>query len=135
MKIKENGKSQNIKTSKKFVLLIITLSFIYLLIMNNNYDILNENYLNIQNNLNLTFINKLNKKIAIAIYAFGIKNGGRARVTSLLLNYFVTINIFQTFLFTRREKEDNEYLIPQNIPRITIKHNIIKIIKKKKLIL
>ena len=61
--------------------------------MNNNYDILNENYLNIQNNLNLTFINKLNKKIAIAIYAFGIKNGGRARVTSLLLNYFVTIKI------------------------------------------
>ena len=133
MKIKENGKSQNIKISNKFFLLIIIISFIYLLIMNNNYDILNENYLNIQNNLNLTFVNKLNKKIMIAIYAFGIKNGGRARVTSLLLNYFVTIKIFQTFLFTRREKEDNEYLIPQNIPRVTIKRNIIKIIKKKKI--
>ena len=129
MKIKENGKSQNIKISNKFFLLIIIISFIYLLIMNNNYDILNENYLNIQNNLNLTFVNKLNKKIMIAIYAFGIKNGGRARVTSLLLNYFVTIKIFQTFLFTRREKEDNEYLIPQNIPRVTIKRNIIKSFK------
>ena len=87
----------------------------------------------IQNNFNLSFINKINKKIKIAVYAFGIKNGGRARVTSLLINYFTKIKIFELFLFTIKEKEDNEYIIPRDIPRIIIKKNIIKIIKKKKI--
>jgi glycosyltransferase involved in cell wall biosynthesis len=89
--------------------------------------------LTIQNNFNLSFINKINKKIKIAVYAFGIKNGGRARVTSLLINYFTKIKIFELFLFTIKEKEDNEYIIPRDIPRIIIKKNIIKIIKKKKI--
>ena len=98
-----------------------------------NYDILNNNYLAFTNTFNLTNINKINKKIKLAVYAFGIKNGGRARVTSLLINYFIKIKIFELFLFTKKEKEENEYKIPQNIPRIIIKNNIIKIIKKKRI--
>jgi len=98
-----------------------------------NHDFINSNYLTIKNNLNLTIINQINKAIKVAVYAFGIKNGGRARVTSLLINYFKAIKIFKLYLFTRVEKQENEYLIPEFIPRIVIKNNIIKIIKKLKI--
>jgi hypothetical protein len=81
----------------------------------------NNNFANI-NKFNLTIINQINKKIKVAVCAFGIKNGGRARVTSLLINYFIKIKLFKLFLFTKIEKQDNEYLIPQNIPRIIIKN-------------
>ena len=50
---------------------------------NNNYGKINKNY-------NLTFfenINKNKKKINIALYTLGIKNGGRARITALLTIY------------------------------------------------
>lgn len=107
--------------------------FFYSFILKINYDILNNNYLAIKNTFNLTIINKINKKIKLAVYAFGIKNGGRARVTSLLINYFIKIKLFELFLFTKIEKEENEYKIPQNIPRIIIRDNIIKTIKKKRI--
>ena len=108
--------------------------FFYSFILKINYDILNINYLAIANTFNLTIINKNNKKIKLAVYAFCIKNGGRARVTSLLINYLIKIKLFELFLFTKIEKEENEYKIPQNIPRIIIKDNIIiKIIKKKRI--
>ena len=96
-----------------------------------NYDIKNKNILSIKNNFNL--INQIKKQIKVAVYAFGIKNGGRARVTSLLINYFIKIKIFKLFLFTKVEKQENEYLIPQFIPRIVIKNKIIKTIKKYKI--
>ena len=107
--------------------------FFYSFIFKINYDILNINYLAIANTFNLTIINKNNKKIKLAVYAFCIKNGGRARVTSLLINYLIKIKLFELFLFTKIEKEENEYKIPQNIPRIIIRDNIIKIIKKKRI--
>ena len=107
--------------------------FFYSFILKINYDILNINYLAIANTFNLTIINKNNKKIKLAVYAFCIKNGGRARVTSLLINYLIKIKLFELFLFTKIEKEENEYKIPQNIPRIIIRDNIIKIIKKKRI--
>jgi hypothetical protein len=114
------------------------LILLFLLIFNSlklelNHDMININNLANINNFNLTIINQINKKIKVAVYAFGIKNGGRARVTSLLINYFIKIKLFKLFLFTKIEKQDNEYLIPQNIPRIIIKNKIIKIIKKKKI--
>ena len=57
----------------------------------------NDNYIKLNLNLNLTFynINKRNNKINIAIYAFSIKNGGRSRITALLINYLYRINIFK----------------------------------------
>lgn len=127
--IKENEEANKIKKIF-FCLIVLILLFFYQFISKINYDILNENYLIIQNNFNLTFINKINKKIKIAIYAYGIKNGGRARVTSLLINYFNKITTFEIALFTIREKEDNEYIIPKDIPRVVINKNIIKIVKK-----
>ena len=113
--------------------LIILFLFFYSFKLKINYDIKNKNFLLIKNNFNLTIINQIKKQIKVAVYAFGIKNGGRARVTSLLINYFIKIKIFKLFLFTKVEKQENEYIIPQFIPRIVIKNKIIKIIKKYKI--
>ena len=106
---------------------------IYSSIIKENYLLLNNNYSQIQKEYNITFINNIKKKINIGIYTFGIKNGGRARTTSILINYFIHIKIFNIFFFTRRLKEDDEYKIPDNIKRILIKDDLINKIKKKRL--
>ena len=132
--IKENEESKSNKIMKIFVaLLLLFFLLFYLLLLKINNDIINKNYLIIKNNFNLTFINKINKKIKIGIYAYGIKNGGRARVTSLLINFFTKIKVFELILFTKIEKENNEYLIPNEIRRLVINKNIIKIVKKTKI--
>ena len=113
--------------------LIILFLIFYSFKLKLNYDNINKNLLIIKNDFNLTIINQIKKQINVAVYAFGIKNGGRARVTSLLINYFIKIKIFKLYLFTKVEKQENEYLIPQFIPRIVIKNKIIKIIKKYKI--
>jgi hypothetical protein len=102
----------------------------------NNFE-LNNHYLKIQNELNLTFNNKIDNKINVAIYYNSIKNGGIERLITLLLDYFSTINIFNTFLLTWHNKEKNEYSIPLNTQRIVVKHrrrnDIIKILKREKI--
>jgi len=100
----------------------------YYLDINKNYEKLNEN-------LNLSFFKSIKKesKINIAIYGYCIKNGGRARITSLLVNYFHKINIFNIILFTRTNIEKEEYFIPNNIKRFTIKNHLFKIINKNKI--
>ncbi len=92
-----------------------------------------KNFIQVQNELNISFDNRIKGKINIGIYAFGIKNGGRARSTSLLINYFNNIKFFNLYLFSRRLKEDDEYKIPANIKRILVKQNLIIKIKKKKI--
>ena len=72
-------------------------------------------------------------KIKIAIYTYCIKNGGRARVTALLLKYLFRNKIFNLFLFTRKFKENNEYIFPEDIKRVIIKKDLIKTIKKNKI--
>ena len=114
-----------------YFLIILILKYINIIQINNLK--LNENYLNIQNNLNLSFINKITNKIKIAIYGYSIKNGGRARMTALLVNYYYKIKIFNIYLFTKVKKEDNEYRIPVILKRIVIKNDIIKILKKNKI--
>jgi hypothetical protein len=88
---------------------------------------------NNSNKFNLKFDKNVKKKINIGIYAFGIKNGGRARSTSLLINKIDQLQIFNIFLFTKRGKEKDEYQLPNNLKRITIKNDLIKQIKKNKL--
>ena len=88
--------------------------------------------------MNITFQNKIKKKIKIGTFTIGLKNGGRARITSLLLNYLNKINIFDIYLLTLKVKEIDEYIINQkNIKRILIKiyniENLIKEIKRKKI--
>ena len=95
----------------------------------------NEQYLELQKNINMSFSNKVfnKKKLKIALYTLCIKNGGRARVTALFLQYLHRIKIFDLYLFTNNIKEENEYIIPKDIKRIIIKKDIIKAIKKKKI--
>ena len=71
------------------IFLIIVLSLlIYNKILLINYFELNKNFLNINNNLNLNLFYqyKIKNKIKIATFTYYLENGGRARITSLLLN-------------------------------------------------
>ena len=110
---------------------------IYLIFLNNikfnSYNLeLNKHYLKYQKSLNLTFPNKISKQIKIAIFTFCMKNGGRARVTSLLINALYKLNIFKIYLFTQKYEENNEYKIPKNIKRLVINNNnLTKIFKNR----
>ena len=75
-----------------FFLMIFIIKF-YKLTTKINME-LNEEYLNIQKNLNLSFNNKLTKKLKIGVYSYSIKNGGRARMTASLINYLYKVKIF-----------------------------------------
>ena len=119
-----------------FLSIIMTISYLKIKIKKIITDF-NDNYtkLNLNLNINLTFHNiiKRKNKINIAIYAFSIKNGGRSRITALLINYLYKINIFKIFLFTLKIIEEDEYAIPINIKRFQIKNHLIKIINKNKI--
>ena len=78
-------------------------------------------------------------KIRIGVFSYYLRNGGRARITSLLLNYLYRIKIFNLYLFTTDlgfEKE-SEYYIESNIIRTNMKNytitNLIKEVRKKKI--
>lgn len=53
-----------------------------------------------------------------------MNNGGRARITSILINYFYKIKIFNLYLFTKIDKQDKEYLIPEETKRVVIKNSL-----------
>ena len=101
----------------------------------NNLE-LDNNYLNVQFDLNLTFPNKLEHKIKIAVYYTSIKNGGIERVNTLFLNYLNKAIIFKIYLLTHN-KQENEYPIPIDIKRIIInpskKNNLIKFLNREKI--
>lgn len=121
---------------KIVVILLIILQINYLKkILKNYFKDFYDNYRKINRNLNLTFNEdfKEKNKINIAIYALGIKNGGRARITTLLIKYLYEIKIFKIFLFTFKLIEKDEYIIPSNIKRFRIKNNLIKVINKNKI--
>lgn len=138
---------KNIKINHKQIITYININYIKFLILlltvrqilKNIYKIpsikleLNKKYFHIQRDLNLSFHNIINHKIKIGIYAYCIKNGGRARITASLANYLNKIKIFHIFLFTRKFKEDNEYIIPDNVKRIQVKYSLIRDIKKNKI--
>jgi glycosyltransferase involved in cell wall biosynthesis len=92
---------------------------------------INNNYLKIQKdlNLNISLVKNLKNKIKLGLFSHGLKNGGRAKLTSILINYFYSIKMFNIYLFTRIDKNCNEYLIPEDIKRMTIKDNLKKLIK------
>ena len=85
---------------------------------------INKYYSKIQTDLNLNFINILKRKIHLGIYTYCLNNGGRARITSILINYLYKIKIFDLYLFTKIEKQENEYLIPKETKRLVIKNSL-----------
>jgi glycosyltransferase involved in cell wall biosynthesis len=99
-----------------------------------------ENYFDLCHRLNLSFNDKtIINKLKIGIYSYYLSNGGRARITSLLLNYLHRINIFSLYLFTRKKdsEKESEYYIKNDIFRINIRNTsikkLIKEIRKKKI--
>jgi hypothetical protein len=120
------------------VLLLLFLIFIIELLLyyyEDSIKNLNVNYFEVQNDINFHFNSNINSKINIAFHCYSIKNGGRARLTSLILNHLFKIKIFRLYLFTQKYKEKNEYVIPYNIKRLLINKNsnLIKATKKKKI--
>ena len=76
--------------------------------------------------------NLVKKKLRIAVYTFTISGGGRARMTTLLLNYLHKIKIFKLYLFTKYKKK-NEFIIPNDTKRVLVKKNLVKKIEKYKI--
>jgi hypothetical protein len=72
--------------NKKFILFFVIIYFqIKYKNYINSYNIqLNESYKMNLKNYDISFNNNINKKIKIGIISHCIKNGGRARITSLL---------------------------------------------------
>ena len=122
---KIKSKLKNYKIKKHYKILFFFLIIFYesiILISRNKIDLkqnfeLNKKYLNIQRHINLNFPKILKNKIRIGIYIFSLKGGGAERVTSLFLNYFYKIEIFDLFLFTLNIHEIDEFKIPNNIKR------------------
>ena len=144
IKLKYIDKNFLINLNNNVFILLFIIKFIFFLIIivkiininqiyKNDKIQINKNYLKIKQTLNLKFNINLKKRIILALYAYCIKNGGRARITSILINHFYKLNIFKIYLFTRRLKENNEYIIPKNIKRVLIQNDIIPIIIKKKI--
>ena len=123
---------------KLFMFLIIFLIIFNYQKIIRKYNInINKNAIKYEIQFNFTFGGMLKNKIKIGIYSISLKYGGTERITSILLNYFYKINIFNVCLLTRKNKEENEYIIPQNLKRFVIKDNqtinLIKQFKKQKI--
>ena len=124
----------NFYSRKVCFLLFIFFSILYYQILLKKYNInLFNEFFKFKIKFDLPLNYKLEKKLKIGIYSFCIKNGGRARITALLVNYFEKVKFFNIFLLTRKAIQENEYFIPQNIQRIIINNNLFKIIIKKKI--
>lgn len=85
---------------------------------------ISKHYSKIQRDFNLSLIDTFKKKMHLGIYTYCLNNGGRARITSILINYFHKIKIFDLFLFTKINKQENEYFIPEETKRLVIKNNL-----------
>ena len=69
----------------------------------------------------MEIINKnQNKKINFGIHISSLRNGGRERITSLLLNYLSNKNVFNLYLLTKSKKSNDEYIIDKKVRRIYI---------------
>ena len=120
---------------EKIMLIIIILLIIQIIIKHKdslkkeNLE-LNKNYIKTKNDLNLSFNDKLDKKIRIGIYTIGLSGAGLQRSTSLMVNNLYQIKLFDIILFTVNKQEENEYFIPKGIKRIIIQHYNLDILIK-----
>jgi hypothetical protein len=90
--------------------------------INTDIEYLNDNFIKKEYN-----ISKYRKKIKLGIYTYSLKGGGTERLTSLFINYLSQTKLFDIYLLTQKEKEENEFKIRENINRIIIKYGDIKI--------
>ena len=119
---------------KYFLFKIIAIKFIIIITIKyfKNQLELNKLFLNYQKELNISFSVKIKKKIRIGIYTLCLKNGGRARLASILINRLYRFKLFNIFLYTQKYKEKNEYPYSKKIKRFIIDNtNVTKIYKNK----
>ena len=88
----------------KFSLFIIIILVIYYR-TTPNYNIKYINNILIPKYLNLGYNDKIKNKIRIAIYTGTLHGGGRAKITTILINYLINIEIFDIYLFTNEKKK------------------------------
>lgn len=126
---------ERISSLKSILFFTIILLFLLYRESINIYNLkFNKNILEVRNVYKInTIYNHFLKKIRIGIFCHCLHNGGRARITSLLVNSFYKLKIFDIFLFTRSFSQNNEYKIPIGIKRKVVKNNLISNIFKKKL--
>lgn len=119
------------------IMILICISIIKALIPLNIKFETNKNIIMNQHKLNISLENIIFKRIKIGIYTYNLKNGGIQRISSLLLNYLYKPKLFNLYLFSQNNKEDNEYIIHEDIKRILIKRprfkNLFRKIKKNKI--
>jgi hypothetical protein len=111
----------NLYHSKKFLIFTILIFF-------SKDEIIDYFNYNLYNFSQKSFKQKIN----IGVLTKYIKNGGIERVTSLILNHFNKVKLFKLILFSQRKQKD-EYYIDNNIERIILNNNLIKLIKLKKI--
>ena len=101
-----------------FLIYIIIIIFLFQIF---KIDSISNNEKNSENN------------IKVAFYCISFKYGGVERVTSILLNYLSKEKKFNLILITKKEIQEEEYTIPNNIKRISLsdkKINLIYAVKK-----
>ena len=125
-----NNKNKMIKKIFKFMVLLFVIIIIikFKMELKQNIYWINEDYLIIQKNLNLSFPNNIKHKIRIGIFCKSLKNGGIERLVTILINYLYRVKIFELYLYTLL-KENNEYIIPDDVPRKIIDGDILDLIK------
>ena len=90
-----------------------------------NYNIKYIHNFIIPKYLNLGYNDKIKKKIRIAVYTGTLYGGGRAKITTILINHLIKIKIFEVYLFTSSKKHKNEYKISNKTKRIIINDKFI----------
>ena len=90
-----------------------------------------------QESINITLYNKIINKIRIGIFTHSLRNGGIQRISALLINYLYKTSLFNLYLFSQKNKQTEEFFIPNNVKRIFIPkykfNNIFKEIYKRKI--
>ena len=81
----------------------------------------------------LVLTNKNLYKIRLAIYTYGLKGGGTERATSLLLNYLNNYDNFYLYVFSQKQRQIDEFKIPDNIKRVYIEEKYSTVQLKKQL--
>lgn len=112
---------------KKIIIIIKIFILIIFIIFFKNYTFktYNNNHKIYYSYIKYNIYNRLKRKkilknIKLGVYTVSLENGGRERLTALLINYLFKEKIFDIFLFTNMDKNPNEYKIPDKVKRIKI---------------
>ena len=116
------------KYSLKLTIIFIKILYILVLLIYSNIykiKIFNINKGKYYSHTKYKIYNKISekkclKKINFGIFIPALSNGGRERITSLLINYLFKVKIFNIYLFTKSRRNKYEYKIPENTIRIQI---------------